>query len=69
MSDYNCGRLSHSPASKSGARYAATLIFPAHYTIRNVPEKSQLLDIDRTLHQSQSHRTDAISKRVAKRGM
>ena len=56
--------------SRGGAAlYAATLSLSAACTIRNVPDKSQLPDIDHSLHQSDSHHTDASSKRAAKRGM
>jgi hypothetical protein len=54
---------------RDAALYAATLSFSAACTIRNVPDKSQLPDIDHSLRQSDSHHTDAPSKRAAKRGM
>lgn len=62
--------LSHlSREQGDAALYAATLSFSAACTIRNVPEKSQLPDIDHSLHQSESRRADAISKPAAMRGM
>ena len=54
---------------RGAALYAATLSFSAACTIRNVPDKSRLPDIDHSLPHSDSHHTDASSKRAAKRGM